>query len=115
MASMAYPATLGQQMILHRSRELPDVPLWRRVRIAGMLFLVLLLQIWIRVEIIQAGYRLEEVRTAALKQDAQLRELKFEYAAKASPSVVRDRAQKELGLRPMLPQAIRKVIVEESW
>lgn len=76
-------------------------------------FFCLLLQIWIRIEIIRAGYRLEELRTMVLKNDVLKRELSFQYASAASPALIAEQAKKHLALEAIPPQRMRKLILEE--
>ena len=41
----------------------------RTLALPGMLFFALLAQLWVRVEILQAGYRAEEQRSVAIARD----------------------------------------------
>ena len=45
-----------------------------------ILFSTLIFQLWLRIEIIEKGYKLESSREIALKNDAQLRELQMQLA-----------------------------------
>ena len=71
------------------------------------LFVVLLLQLWVRVNIIQSGYELEALRSNALKNDAYLRHKRLELAYLARPDVLRKRAAIELKMVPLAPQRVR--------
>lgn len=73
------------------------------------LFCSLLLLVSVRVNILQRSYDLENVRLSALQNDTKLRELKLEYAYQTQPARLRERAIKELGMRPLMPQQVRRI------
>ena len=81
----------------------------RRIVPAVLLFAALLSQLCIRVEIIRAGYRLEEIRSATIQNDARLRELRYRYAEATSPTVILEQAKRRLGVEPTAPQQIRRI------
>ena len=88
----------------------------RRVRnliAPGLLFLTLLAQISIRVEIVEHGYRLEQLRESALKADASLRQLKLDLAVATRPADLTNAAQKTLGLYPVNPNHVRAMLEAE--
>ena len=81
---------------------------FRRLVPALLVFLALVLEVWVRITILHTSYELEEVRSAALKSDARLRQLRFEIAQMTSPQELRVRAKDELGLKDTAPQRIRR-------
>lgn len=74
-----------------------------------LLFIVLTAQLFVRLTIVHRSYELQRVRSEALRNDAELRGLRLELATLTSPSVIAERAGKELELRPVSPQRIRRV------
>ena len=74
-----------------------------------LLFFTLLLQLWVRVEIVERGYRLETLRESALKQDTSLRQLRLELAYVSRPKSLTDQAGQKLGLNPLCPQRVRRL------
>ena len=71
------------------------------------LFFVLLMQLWVRVNIISLGYELEALRASALKNDSELRRKRLELAYMTRPDLLRKRALSELGMVPLAPQRVR--------
>ena len=102
----SYTGVLEQQSIEPRLR-----PMLLRMRYLLPALLVVLAtgtELWVRIETLHAGYRLEELRSVVLKNDAHLRDLKSTYARLASPQAVEQRA-KALGLGRTAPQQIRRM------
>jgi hypothetical protein len=83
--------------------------LLRRVIPLSVLFLSLLFQLFVRVQIIHAGYAVSEKRQNALAHDRELRELRSHLAQVTSPKILLARAEKELGLFVTPPQRLRTV------
>jgi hypothetical protein len=74
------------------------------------LFIALLFQVVVRIQIIHAGYLVSEKRQRALELDRELRELRSELAVATSPRVLMTRAEKELGLTVTPPQRLRTIV-----
>ncbi len=74
-----------------------------------VLFLVLAVQLWLRVESISKGYEVEELRRVALRNDTELRELRLEYALLVRPGELAERARIKLGMTDLAPQRVRKL------
>ena len=108
----AQAGVLHQQLVRRRH----DVPILRRAGIlpAIVLAIVLVLQLWVRLESIHAGYRLEGLRSQALKNDARLRELRFELAALSSPVAVETEAKSRLGFVSPAPQNVRRLSIHTA-
>jgi len=73
----------------------------------AVLFL-LVAKIYIKAMIIGEGYKIEEIRKVALAKDTELRALRLQYASVSRPDVLSQRAR-TLGLRPALPQQLRRI------
>lgn len=76
-----------------------------------LLFLVLLFQLSIRLQIISQGYSLEQFRSQALSQDSELRELRLKLAFATRPKHVGEKAATALGMGPLYPQRVRQILV----
>jgi hypothetical protein len=81
----------------------------RRFLAPSLLFSVILFQLWVRLTHLEHGYRLEELRSVSLKNDAQLREKRLEYAYYTRPDLLRELARQRLALEPLQPQRIRSL------
>ena len=89
----------------------------RRVRLRRLLppvllFSTLLLQLCIRVEIIERGYEVERLRSSALKKDAELRQLKLELALATTPRLVSEAAEDRLLMQTLAPDRVRAISEE---
>ncbi len=93
----------------HSTRSLRKRVLLRRVLPAAVLFCALLFHLFVRIQIIHAGYRLHAAREGALKLDRQSRELHSILAEATCPKKILERAEKELGLTITPPQRMRTV------
>ncbi len=89
----------------HRSQQL--IPL-------VLLFFILSLQLAVRIMVVERAYRLEDLRSAALKHDVLLRDLRSEYSQLAGPTQIGERARRELKLLQLPPQRMRKFLLPES-
>ncbi len=76
---------------------------------ALFLFFSLLLQLVVRLEIVENGYLLESLRHQALQRDAKLRELQYELSSLTRPMMVEYRARHELEMKALSPQRIRRI------
>lgn len=65
-------------------------------------------KIYVKAMIIGEGYRIEGLRQEALAKDAELRALRLVLASASRPDVLTKRAR-SLGLRPALPQQLRRL------
>ena len=72
-----------------------------------------MLQLWVRVSIMEGGYGLERLRAEAVKSDALLRQLKFERALVTRPGTLTREAVQRLGFEPTMPVQIRKLELTE--
>ncbi len=63
-----------------------------------ILFCTLLMQLSIRLAIIEHGYELETLRGQALTADTELRQRRLELAMSTRPKQMADRAQNKLGM-----------------
>jgi cell division protein FtsL len=70
--------------------------------------LLLFGKIYVKAMIIGEGYRIEEMRQSALTKDAELRALRLNLASASRPDVLTQRAR-SFGLRPALPQQLRRI------
>jgi len=86
----------------------------RRTRELGLVLLVvislgggLLSYIWIHLQVLSAGYRIDELEREHVELSRKERQLRLEAAYLASPSQVESRAVKELGMQsPALEQVV---------
>lgn len=74
---------------------------------AVLLFLVLLLQLWVRIENISVRYDLERERSVSLKLDSELRQLRLDYAYVTRHNYLKDKAFDQLALAPRAPSEVR--------
>ena len=77
---------------------------------AVILFLVLLLQVSVRIMLVEKSYKLEEVRSSILSNDELLREVNLELARLYDPVFMQQQARSRLGMSATPPQRIRHVI-----
>ncbi len=63
-----------------------------------VLFSTLLMQLSIRLAIIEHGYELETLREQALSVDTELRQQRLELAMTTRPKLIAERAEKRLGM-----------------
>lgn len=111
------PRMIRPSLIEHRglSQEAREGVRWTRVMelcAAVVLFVVLGTQLFVRLSVIQACYKLESLRKEALVADADLRELRLMYAWKTQPSTMVARSRASLNMEPSTPSQIRRVAVE---
>ncbi len=104
----------GSRRVEETSRIANACALFRRLFAPGLLFSVLLFQLWVRLTHVEHGYRLEELRSVSLKNDAQLREKRLEYAYYTRPDFLRKLAHQRLELEPLQPQRIRSLSYSEA-
>lgn len=104
--------TLAQQQILPRHGSEVRRTRLRRLIPALLVFCALVAEVSVRISILHMSYELEESRSAALKNDARLRQLRFEVASLTGPSELAERAKKNLGLGATAPQRVRRMSVE---
>jgi hypothetical protein len=71
------------------------------------LFLALLFQVLVRIQLVHTGYQVHALRKNALSYDNELRELSAKLAVATCPKNLIARAQKELNLTITPPQRIR--------
>lgn len=106
---------LSGQSVVFRPRVFNRVVQLRFRLIPGIfLFIVLALQLWVRISTIEKGYELEKLRETALKNDVRLRQLRLELAYTARPAELIKRANHELGFVALAPQRIRKLVRKEG-
>ena len=110
-------------MIVHEQNV---VPRSRRARVAKpqrsslhilavvVLFLVLSTQVYLRILIVREGYRIEELRSQALKSDASYRDLKLKHAASTSPMLLLKRSRNQLGMKNTTPNKVRRLRMIED-
>lgn len=79
---------------------------------ACLLFLVLLLQVSVRVVLTERAYKLEEVRASILSSDELLREARLELARVYDPVFIKQQAKERLGMEATPPQRIRRISLE---
>ena len=75
-----------------------------------LLFLTLLLQISVRVQIIERGYSREQLRADALRKDTELRQLKLDLALSTRPADLTRSAESRVGLKPVDPKLVRALL-----
>lgn len=73
------------------------------------LFLTLVFHLWVRVELIETGYRIENLRQLAVNRDAEVRRLGSELAMLTTPRILSTRAKKELGMTLPTAVSVRKI------
>jgi len=66
----------------------------------SFLFLALLCQLVVRLNVLQTCYEIESVRVNALQYDSELRELKLKFAVLTSPEKLIVEAENRLALTP---------------
>lgn len=74
-----------------------------------LLFLALLLQLGIRVMLIERAYRLETLRQQALAKDVELRTLRADVALVTRPKDLAQQAGSRLGLIQLSPERVRRI------
>lgn len=82
--------------------------------VATALFVVLAAQLWIRLEIVGRGYELEELRAEIVETDARYRGLAVEYEGLVTPDKLKQRAERELGLRALEPARVRRMYDDQA-
>jgi hypothetical protein len=75
----------------------------------GVVFALLLCKLFIRLEILDMSYQIENVRNELISSDAYHRELKAERAIRANPRKITEEARRKLDMRPTMPQQIRRI------
>ena len=113
---IAQTLSIQKQFVAPRMRVIETGQKNRRLRnliAPGLLFVTLLAQISIRVEIVEKGYQLEQLRESALKADSSLRQLKLDLAVATRPSDLTNSAQKSLDLLPVNPNHVRAMLEEQ--
>lgn len=113
VGSSSLAGSLGRQTVITRAKARSHAVArprsLRRLAAPTFLFLTLMLQLWVRVTIIEGGYDLERLRAEAVKSDALLRQLKFERALVTRPGSLTGEAARRLGFEPTMPAQIRKL------
>ena len=112
MASIPYSSrvlvatdTAGRQVVAGQSLLLSYLAL-------GVLFCVLAVRVWVRIDLIETAYEIENLRTATVQLDSHLRETQSQYAAETKPAVVTQRAVSSLQMMP-LPLANRRQLAAQ--
>lgn len=98
-----------------RTKNLKRRFFFRRILPFALLFISLLFQLFVRIQIIQTGYRVHNERARALELDRELRELRSQLAFATSPKQLLARAEKELGLTVTPPQRLKTVVIREPF
>jgi hypothetical protein len=75
----------------------------------GLVFVLLLIKLFIRLEILEMSYQIESTRNEIISQDSLYRELKARRAIEANPRTLMKEAERKLGLTRTMPQQIRKM------
>ncbi len=75
----------------------------------GVVFSLLLVKLFVRLEILDMSYKIEHARNELISQDALYRELKAHRAIDANPRKIIEEARLKLNLRPTTPQQIRRI------
>ncbi len=104
---------LGNQLVTSRKAPKGRDRNLARIIPASLIFLALITELWVRIEILRTGYVLETFRASALKNDVLLRDLNSQYALYTSPARISNRAQENFSLRPTTPQRVRRLVLEE--
>ncbi len=108
------PGVLGQQAVLTRSVHRQRRTVLRYNLAAGLfLFVVLAVQLCTRLLVTQKGYVLERTREQALQRDNTLRRLHLELAYVSRPAGAARAAEERLGLAPLVPQRMRKLLIDD--
>ncbi len=71
------------------------------------LFSILLLRLFVRLEILELSYKLEEIRSELLVSDSRLRELKANKALRINSRRIEQEVVSRIGLKESMPQQIR--------
>ncbi len=108
-ASAVYVQCLQGQRMRARRDFAPRMLHARDMLLPMGLFVVLVLQLWVRMSFVGQGYRLEELRQKALNNDARLREQRLEYAMLTRPDGLRKQARNQLQMIVLEPQNVRKI------
>ncbi len=82
------------------------------VGFALALFCILLFKLYIRLNLLELSYQLEETRQSILLEDSKLREARVMNAKQLSSRNITMLAKERLGLSPSLPQQIRKLEIK---
>ena len=72
--------------------------LWRSVAVAGVLVIMLLFWAWQQFELLQHGYRLEEMQKQRAAEEETARHLRLEIETLKSPKRIEQIATEQLGL-----------------
>lgn len=84
--------------------------LWKSVAIAGLFVIVLLGWAWQQFELLQHGYKLEEMQRQRAAEDEIGRHLRLEIETLASPKRIEDIATKQLHL--VAPTQDEAIVIE---
>lgn len=106
------PTILNNQAVRFRGNSSSIERDQARTRVmapAVTLFIVLCLQLGVRIAIIAQGYQLEAMRNQLLENDKSLRHYRLQYAVKTSPERLAGEARQRLGMIPSRPQQLRKL------
>jgi cell division protein FtsL len=83
---------------------------WRFLAVGGLIVIVLLFSGWQRVELLQHGYRVEQMQQQRAEEEAVNRQLKLEVETLKSPKRIERLATRQLHL--VSPETGSAVIIE---
>jgi len=106
-AGTAVGRQVGMSPIRFRSVERKFDPLI--VTLVFLLFLALACQLLVRLRITDQGYELAQLRSEMIRNDAQLRQLHYDFNLYTRPQTLQERAEKELQMQPLQPVTVRRL------
>jgi hypothetical protein len=95
-----------------RVRSASRKGLIRHYLLALVLFLTLIFQLSVRLQVTNLNYEIEQLRIEALRNDDKLRKLGLDYAYLTSPKVLSEMAEEKLGMESIAPQRVRRLTIE---
>lgn len=82
----------------------------RRILVLGGVLVVLcLVQVWLRLQVVDLGYQLSAARQMQLRLESERRELDVEFATLRDPARIGDVARRKLGMTE--PQKGQVIVV----
>ena len=79
---------------------------------ACFLFVVLMLQLHVRLSIVSRSYELQEQRDSMMQKQDEIREIKLSIERVSEPDFIMQTAKTKLNLSLTPPQRIRKILID---
>ena len=106
----ALSPSIPNQPVVREVDEARQRELWKSVGIAGFLVLVLLFSAWQHFELLQHGYRIEEMQRQKSAEEELSRHLRLEIETLRSPQRIESLATSQLHL--VAPATDEAIVIE---